>query len=259
MVREHGLTVFQLELFQREHNSLEPVQTRNGVFREHVPAGTVPRTSGERPAYCCKSRTVSSNLYSVLYWIIIVPDWNSDYYYHIVTSQITIDCGLLYHEDIIVKNFWNRVNTLCLYGVSCTLKEPKSSYQFNKLSKSRQISENLDKMRHGIRKLHLFKIQRTLNSNNQIVDKLRAILHSQVQKKILFRNFLLIDLFSWLEFVTCQVEYILDSRTLITAKEIVSVSVTKTRKIPRTKHLESGPQHVTIWLSPSGDCYISKS
>ena len=112
----------------------------------------------ERPAYCCKSRTVSSNLYSVLYWIIIVPDWNSDYYYHIVTSQITIDCGLLYHEDIIVNNFSSRVNTLCLYGVSCTLKEPKSSYQINKLSKSRQISENLDKMRQGIRKLQLFKV-----------------------------------------------------------------------------------------------------
>ena len=38
LFREHGLTVFQLELFQREHNSLEPVQTtRNCVYREHVP------------------------------------------------------------------------------------------------------------------------------------------------------------------------------------------------------------------------------
>ena len=45
LCREHRSTMFSLELFYREHNSLVPIQiTRNVVFREHVPARTVPRT-----------------------------------------------------------------------------------------------------------------------------------------------------------------------------------------------------------------------
>ena len=53
LFREHGSTAFSLEPFYWDHNSSEPIQTtKNGMFREHVPAGTAcTKNKCERPAW----------------------------------------------------------------------------------------------------------------------------------------------------------------------------------------------------------------